>query len=977
MRKRRAEGKESDVTMRGRKFTKQEVDKEIARHVRLREQWYTSEGTVLPDYITVSAPTKGRIRVVRRDLLRNLPCYLYAQQIEAVGFSDPLTQTDRIQSFTDLPRLRAVSHCDWTNDPDIDEYLPPEWPTAGVSDSRTIAKRNLSSSVLRDFFQRFVFLATNKRLPDWEFRAAYNWIVDKLGTDALLLLCRSETPSMRVFARRIFCSAVESGDAHLTTRLMECDAIFWDDHICTHQLGADCLSSAIYHGHTEIVTLLCEGGVPPKISNRRSSWTLKSWDFRFPILQTLLASGAHPDTFITDREPGFPLVNAAHDGCLPAVKLLIQTCARHDHFLPREVAIYLINCRADKDVPPVTSLSLSNQDLCCALKMGSLQTPIQIAAKRNNITLVRTLLERGASFKPFLPGEHWLENGRYLPDYTTESLIHTSIQYAAIKHNLEMAELLLSRGVDPDSRIATGLGDTALQISARLANPDMFRLLLSSGADIRAPPGTFNGRTALQGAAESGDFEILSIIQGLDLISALINAPPGKKSGMTALQAACLNGHPAFAGALLAHGADINAFPSPLGGCTALQAAAWNDNVQFIQDLLTLGANVGALGEASGTSALLASVKHKSLRLLQLMVQNGVDVNRSTDGGIYTPIQKAASVNWLAGVEFLLEHGANVNDLAISAEDEDIQSPLGWAITNDSEDMVLLLLQHGADILAPVKSDGTETKSALVHALQRNASLPTLKLLLSWAPNLDRHPGWLDVVQLAIHRCDNATVDLILSKALSMPPPLCQDAIQKAWDSLPNSEYLEKEETCEVSVDGRAQNGSTLLQRICRAALYDGCRVLIEHGASVDLNTTESYGTPLQEALRSRDVWSANLLLDHGADINALPARMDGLTALQAGAMNGMFKMVIRFLESGADVAAPAALIRGKTAIDGAAERGHWDMVQLLLNAYETQGVEAEQACSQAADRAERKGHTELTEWLRGYSRSGHSGYAT
>jgi hypothetical protein len=81
-RKRKAEGKKSDITMRGRKFTKAEREKEIARHVPTREQWHTSGDPVLPDYITVSTPPASPTGISRGDLLRKLPCYLYAQEIE-------------------------------------------------------------------------------------------------------------------------------------------------------------------------------------------------------------------------------------------------------------------------------------------------------------------------------------------------------------------------------------------------------------------------------------------------------------------------------------------------------------------------------------------------------------------------------------------------------------------------------------------------------------------------------------------------------------------------------------------------------------------------------------------------------------------------------------------------------------------------------------------------------------------------------
>jgi FOG: Ankyrin repeat len=107
--------------------------------------------------------------------------------------------------------------------------------------------------------------------------------------------------------------------------------------------------------------------------------------------------------------------------------------------------------------------------------------------------------------------------------------------------------------------------------------------------------------------------------------------------------------------------------------------------------------------------------------------------------------------------------------------------------------------------------------------------------------------------------------------------------------------------------------------------------------------------------------------LEHGADVNALPAAKWGVTALQAASTHGMLGMAVRLLERGADVCAPAALEDGRTAIDGAAERGHLEMVQLLLNTYGDH-EDLRSVCSQAADYAEREDHHEIAQWLRRYS---------
>jgi ankyrin repeat protein len=772
-----------------------------------------------------------------------------------------------------------------------------------------------------------------------------------------------------------------------------------------------------------MVELLCQAGVPPKVNNGWA-WTLKPWESRLPMLHNLLAARAHPVSFIADKEPGFPLVNAAQEGSLLAVQLLLNAGAPINITMPQyygtalqaacwgdnlELARYLIEYGADTNIPHALPSSVCHRKSLTPLEYMALQTPIQIAAKRNNVRLVELLLQRGANanacplfahpdvelLSSYKPRRGAVYENSYRPRYKSQDYIQTSIQYAAINKNVEMVGLLLAQGVDPDSRVVPCLGDTALQISARLGNPEIFQLLISSGADVNATPGAHNGRTALQGAAESGNFEILSILGSLGVVGASINAPAGEELGMTALQAACLNGHSLFMGILLAHGADVNAAPSSVAGCTTVQAASWSGKIDIIRDLIELGASVGTRDNVLGTTALLASMEHQSLPILELLVTHGADVNELADGDLYTPIQKAAEYSWLKGVEFLLESGSNVNEVTIPAGKKVFgdESALGLAITNDADQvidaqkMVTLLLEHGADVWGPAKVVGShsiKTESSLIHALEQNPTLEVIHLLLAKVPELERHPGWAKALELAFRYCREDVTELILERTLSMPPSARLEVMKKAWDSLPDFSHMDSEQMLEritdlviyerpldgsagLFINGRAPDGSTLLQRSCWAGFHEALPTLIRYGADVHTDATECHGTPLQEALKSKDVKSAYILLQHNVDINASSAKKDGVTALQAAAMNGLFTMAIRLLESGADVAATATPIGGRTAIDGAAERGRWDMVQMLSNAYEAQGLDVGQVSRQAAEHAEREEHTELAEWLRGY----------
>lgn len=90
--------------------------------------------------------------------------------------------------------------------------------------------------------------------------------------------------------------------------------------------------------------------------------------------------------------------------------------------------------------------------------------------------------------------------------------------------------------------------------------------------------------------------------------------------------------------------------------------------------------------------------------------------------------------------------------------------------------------------------------------------------------------------------------------------------------------------------------------------------------------------TPLQLAVDLGNMEIFNVLLDHGADINAPPAFDGGATALQIAAIHGYVGIAQRLLDLGADVNQGPAPKNGRTALMGAAEHGRIDMLHLLFD---------------------------------------------
>ena len=129
------------------------------------------------------------------------------------------------------------------------------------------------------------------------------------------------------------------------------------------------------------------------------------------------------------------------------------------------------------------------------------------------------------------------------------------------------------------------------------------------------------------------------------------------------------------------------------------------------------------------------------------------------------------------------------------------------------------------------------------------------------------------------------------------------------------------------AVGAFSPDGFTALHLAAFFGKAEAARILLEHGASVDVYTRNPFANqPLHAAAAGRHIEVCRILLAAGADVNA--TQHGGYTPLHEAAQHGDVEMSELFLSAGAD---PARVTdTGENAAQVAAAAGHADLADRL-----------------------------------------------
>ena len=141
------------------------------------------------------------------------------------------------------------------------------------------------------------------------------------------------------------------------------------------------------------------------------------------------------------------------------------------------------------------------------------------------------------------------------------------------------------------------------------------------------------------------------------------------------------------------------------------------------------------------------------------------------------------------------------------------------------------------------------------------------------------------------------------------------------------SDVIAEIEGDEAFLEAHSADGWTLLHLAAFFGHPELAKALLNHGADINSRSTNSMkNTPLHAAVAGRKANVVQVLLDRGAEVNAL--QEGGWTALHGAAQSGDRVMVEMLLAHGANASARAG--NNQSALDLALLKGHQEVVSEL-----------------------------------------------
>ncbi|KAK7495784.1 hypothetical protein BaRGS_00013004, partial [Batillaria attramentaria] len=388
----------------------------------------------------------------------------------------------------------------------------------------------------------------------------------------------------------------------------------------------------------------------------------------------------------------------------------------------------------------------------------------------------------------------------------------------------------------------------SLHEACKKGDKDAVKILLCSSATVHDKDSV--GNTPLHAACMAGQTNIAAL-----LISLGANVGALDMYGNTPLHDACRLGQHDIALYLVQNNAEVR--KKNKKGRTPLQYAETYGHTEAAQRLKDTDRHLLNTAGNYLSSVIAWFVRWRSNRsrmqsamsylIILLFLRVAVD-----------PLSVACRLGRTAYVDFLIQHGADVN-----ARDTERVTPLHAAAWAGCAECVQRLIQHGADVNARNREGYTP-----LHSAARSGCTECARILIE----------------------NGAHVNVLSDKGIT---PLHCAVMYGGTESV----RLLIQHGADVNC--RDDNWMTPLNMACISGQTEPARVLIQHGADVDRANDVSM-TPLHHACMNGNTELARLLLQNTANVDAKDKNWK--TPLHYACINDDVRLVLLLIQNKADV---------------------------------------------------------------------------